>query len=669
MIRFNETICRDLNTSAKREWLETNGLGGFASSTISGINTRRYHGLLVAATKPPVGRMVLLSKVEETLIINGRRHELSANRYPGVVHPQGYQYLKEFRQDPFPVFVYQVEDVELEKSVFLVHGENTTVVQYAVRGTGDAPCTLELRPLIAFRDYHNTTHANEALNPAYETGPGSLKFTPYAGLPPLFLAHDDAAIRPTGDWYRSFEYDVERDRGLDFQEDLFNPCALVLDLNRNARPAWIASTEAHSSSTADSLRDREIKRRQALFESAPMDDPFVRSLVLAADQFIVQRGQESTVIAGYHWFSDWGRDTMIALPGLALATNRPDVARSILLSFALHVDRGMLPNRFPDAGEAPEYNTVDATLWFFEAVRAFVEKTGDYEFIRKSLYPVLADIVSWHERGTRYGIRVDADGLLCAGEPGVQLTWMDAKIGDWVVTPRQGKPVEIQALWYNALRIMEDLAEAYGYDSDRGRYADMAERTRTAFASLFWNESQGCLFDVVDGEYRDGAIRPNQIFAVSLIHQMLSPEQARSVVSVVQRELRTPYGLRSLAPSDPAYRGRYDGDPHSRDSAYHQGTVWPWLLGPFLRAYLQANNHSQTARVQAEQWLAALKAYVESSGVGQVPEVFDGDAPHRAGGCMAQAWSIAELLHTHVEHICSRPRSRPKRTQAVAASI
>jgi predicted glycogen debranching enzyme len=669
MIRFNETICRDLNTSAKREWLETNGLGGFASSTISGINTRRYHGLLVAATKPPVGRMVLLSKVEETLIINGRRHELSANRYPGVVHPQGYQYLKEFRQDPFPVFVYQVEDVELEKSVFLVHGENTTVVQYAVRGTGDAPCTLELRPLIAFRDYHNTTHANEALNPACETGPGSLKFTPYAGLPPLFLAHDDAAIRPTGDWYRSFEYDVERDRGLDFQEDLFNPCALVLDLNRNARPAWIASTEAHSSSTADSLRDREIKRRQALFESAPVDDPFVRSLVLAADQFIVQRGQESTVIAGYHWFSDWGRDTMIALPGLALATNRPDVARSILLSFALHVDRGMLPNRFPDAGEAPEYNTVDATLWFFEAVRAFVEKTGDYEFIRKSLYPVLADIVSWHERGTRYGIRVDADGLLCAGEPGVQLTWMDAKIGDWVVTPRQGKPVEIQALWYNALRIMEDLAEAYGYDSDRGRYADMAERTRTAFASLFWNESQGCLFDVVDGEYRDGAIRPNQIFAVSLIHQMLSPEQARSVVSVVQRELRTPYGLRSLAPSDPAYRGRYDGDPHSRDSAYHQGTVWPWLLGPFLRAYLQANNHSQTARVQAEQWLAALKAYVESSGVGQVPEVFDGDAPHRAGGCMAQAWSIAELLHTHVEHICSRPRSRPKRTQAVAASI
>ena len=668
MIRFDETTCRDLNALAKREWLETNGLGGFASSTVSGINKRRYHGLLVAATKPPIGRMVLLSKVEETLIIDGRRHALSANRYPGVVHPQGYQYLKEFRQDHFPVFVYQVEDVELERSIFMVHGENTTVVQYVVRDVSAAKCSLELRPLIAFRDYHNTTHANDALNPVYETAPGSVKFTPYPGLPALYLAHDDAEIRPGGNWYRNFEYDVERERGLDFQEDLFNPCVLVFDLNRNARPAWIASTEPRSS-TADSLREREIQRRRALFERAPVDDGFVRSLVLAADQFIVQRGKENTVIAGYHWFSDWGRDTMIALPGLALATNRPNVARGILQAFAMHVDRGMLPNRFPDAGEAPEYNTVDATLWFFEAVSALVEKTGDYEFVRQSLYPVLADVISWHERGTRYGIHVDADGLLCAGEPGVQLTWMDAKIGDWVVTPRHGKPVEIQALWHNAVRVMEGLAEKYGYDSDRIRYAEMAERAQDAFAQLFWNESRGCLFDVVDGEHRDSAIRPNQIFAVSLTHQMLSPEQARSVVSVVQQQLLTPYGLRSLALSDPAYRGRYEGDPYSRDSAYHQGTVWPWLLGPFLRSYLRVNNHSQTARSQAKRWLADLKGYLEGEGVGQIPEVFDGDPPHRAGGCMAQAWSVAELLRTYVDDICNRrPRSRPNRTRAVAAS-
>jgi len=555
--------------------------------------------------------------------------------------------------------------VKLEKSIFLVHGENTTVVQYAVRGSGAAQCSLELRPLIAFRDYHNTTHANEALRPAYEAAPGSLKFTPYAGLPSLFLAHDDAEIRASGDWYRNFEYDLERDRGLDFQEDLFNPCVLVFDLNRNARPAWIASTEERSSSTADSLREREMERRQALCESAPVDDDFVRSLVVAADQFLVQRGNGSTVIAGYHWFSDWGRDTMIALPGLTLATNRPEVARQILQAFAMHVDRGMLPNRFPDAGEAPEYNTVDAALWFFEAVSALVEKTGDYEFVRESLYPVLAEIISWHERGTRYGIRVDSDGLLRAGEPGVQLTWMDAKVGDWVVTPRQGKPVEIQALWYNALRVMEDLAGKYGHDSDRDRYAEMADRARSAFAPLFWNESQGCLFDVADGAHRDSAIRPNQILAVSLTHQMLPMDRARSVVQVAERQLLTPYGLRSLAPTDPAYRGRYEGDPHSRDSAYHQGTVWPWLIGPFVRAYLRVNDHSQAARKQAELWLLGLRTFMGDEGCGQIPEVFDGNAPHRAGGCMAQAWSVAELLRVCVKDIHDRPHFRPIQTRAL----
>jgi len=651
VIRFDETVCRDLNVSARREWLETNGLGGFASATVSGINTRRYHGLLVVATKPPVGRMVLLSKVEETLIIDGRRYELSANRYPGVVHPQGYRYLKEFRQDPFPVFVYQVEDLELEKSIFMVHGENSTVVQYAVRPRSARACALELAPLIAFRDYHNTTHVNDALNPAYGAASGSVKFTPYPGLPPLYLCHGEAEIKPGGNWYRNFEYDVERERGLEFQEDLFNPCVLVFDLNRQARPALIASTEGRFSAMADSLREREIERRRTLFEGAG-DDRFVRALSVAADQFIVQRGGQRTVIAGYHWFSDWGRDTMIALPGLALAANRPDVACSILLAFAAHVDRGMLPNRFPDAGETPEYNTVDATLWFFEAVRALVEKTAEFEFVRQNLYPVLADIICWHERGTRYGIRVDADGLLSTGQSGIQLTWMDAKIGDWVVTPRRGKPVEIQALWYNALRVMEDLAEKYGYDSDRIRYAEMAERAREAFAPLFWNESEGCLFDAVDGDHHDCSIRPNQIFAVSLAYQMLSSEQARSVVHVVEQRLLTPYGLRSLAPGDREYRGRYEGDPYSRDSAYHQGTVWPWLLGPFIRAYLRVNGCTRAARAQAKQWMGELHRYLEDEGMGQLPEVFDGDAPHRAGGCLAQAWSVAELLRVWVEDLC-----------------
>ena len=635
---FDQSVCRDLELAGRREWLEANGIGGFASSTITGMNTRRYHGLLTAATRPPVGRMVLLSKLEETLVADGRRIDLSCNRYPGAIHPQGHLYLKQFRQDPFPVFVYEIDGIQIEKSVFMVHGENTTVVQYAA----SAPCALELRPLIAFRDYHATTHENGAIDPSIEIEPGLVTCAPYRGLPKLRLAHTTGEARQTGDWYRNFEYEAERQRGLDYREDLFNPMVLRLDLQDSPRAAVIASTELHFAAEAEGLRSAEIARRTAIRDAAPVDDPFVRTLVEAADQFIVRRGGHSTVIAGYHWFSDWGRDTMIALPGLTLATGRYDDARNILLAFAASADRGMLPNRFPDAGEAPEYNTVDATLWFFEAVRAFAVYTGDYGFLRDQLYDVLAGIVAWHERGTRYGIRVADDGLLEAGEPGAQLTWMDAKVGDWVVTPRHGKPVEIQALWYNALRVMEDLARRFGRDADCAHYQGMASRARTSFAGLFWNDAAGCLFDVVNGEARDGSIRPNQVLAVSLFHTMLAPEQAKSVVAVVERHLLTPYGLRSLAPSDPQYRGRFEGDPASRDSAYHQGTVWPWLMGPFLSAYLNVNGR------WAAEWLAEFRRFVQDEGLGQIPEVFDGDAPHRPGGCIAQAWSVAELLRCTV---------------------
>jgi predicted glycogen debranching enzyme len=358
----------------------------------------------------------------------------------------------------------------------------------------------------------------------------------------------------------------------------------------------------------------------------------------AADQFLVRRGDRRSVIAGYHWFSDWGRDTMIALPGLTLATGRPEIARDILEEFAAHVDRGMLPNRFPDAGEVPEYNTADATLWFFEAVRAWVAHTGEHDFARRKLYPVMADIIAWHERGTRYGIRVDSDGLLLAGEPGVQLTWMDAKSGDWVVTPRSGKPVEIQALWYNALRVIEHAVP------EGAHYRELADRAQRSFLPLFWNERFGCLYDVVDGNVRDASIRPNQLLAASLFHKLLPPEKARSMLGVVERHLLTPYGLRSLAPGDPHYRGRYEGDSRSRDGAYHQGTVWPWLIGPFAGAYLEACGRSSEAIGKVQQWLAPLRRYMEDEGVGQIPEVFDGDAPHRAGGCIAQAWSVAEVL-------------------------
>jgi predicted glycogen debranching enzyme len=655
MIQFDEDICNNLDSALSREWLETNGLGGFAASTIVGLNTRRYHGLLVAATKPPVGRLVLLSKLEETLVVDGRAFDLSANRYPGVVHPQGFRYLKQFRLDPFPVFTYEVEGVEIEKRVFMVHAENTTVVQYEMKAgrSADGPkeCRLEIRPLIAFRDYHSTTHENGAINPGVEQQPWLASVTPYSGLPSLHVAHNACELHVTGAWYRQFEYEVERERGLDFTEDLFNPFLLKFDLSLNPQCSLIASTEQHDVAHVDALRESEIHRRRDAKRSAPIDDGFAQNLAAAADQFIVARGDQKTVIAGYHWFSDWGRDTMIALPGLTLPTGKHDIARSILRTFARHVNQGMLPNRFPDEGETPEYNTVDATLWFFEAARQYLNYTGDLEFLRSELYEVFAGIISWHLRGTRYGIKVGDDGLLSSGEPGVQLTWMDAKVNDWVVTPRHGKPVEIQALWYNALRIMEDLARRFCDEADWASYRKLAADARSSFNRLFWNEHAGCLYDVVDGSIPDASIRPNQIIAVSLTHSMLSPERASAVVNKVKEVLLTPYGLRTLSPEDPQYRGLYSGGPLERDGAYHQGTVWPWLMGPFITAYVKVNQGSDAARKQAAEWLTSLQAHLAEAGLGQGSEIFDGDAPHRPCGCVAQAWSVGEILRAYVEDV------------------
>ncbi len=653
MIRFGQDVCGNLEAALRREWLETNGLGGFASSTINGLNTRRYHGLLVAATKPPVGRFVLLSKFEETLSLDGRKFDLSVNRYPGVIHPQGFQFLIGCRLDPFPIFTYEVDGIQIEKTVFMVQGENTTIIQYQITSNAALPerIELQLRPLIAFRDYHSLTHENGSLDRTVETKPGVASMSPYADLPALHLAHDAVEVEKSGNWYHNFEYDAERERGLDFVEDLFNPCVLHFDLRAKAHAAIIASTEPRDIAQVNEYRRSEISRRRANVVRSPVEDDFVKALTAATDQYIAARGDQKTVVAGYHWFSDWGRDTMIALPGLTLPTKRYDVARSILRTFAQHVDRGMLPNRFPDAGETPEYNTVDATLWFFEAIRAYLAYTDDLEFVRGNLYGILTDIISWHVRGTRYGIKVDPSGLLNSGEPGVQLTWMDAKVGDWVVTPRRGKAVEIQALWYNALCMMEDLAQKLGDNKGRKRFSSMAALTKWSFNRLLWNEKGGYLYDVVNGGSPDASIRPNQIFAVSLPHIMLSPERARAVVEAAQQHLLTPYGLRSLAPSDPQYRGRYNGGPESRDGAYHQGTVWPWLMGPFVTAYIKVNGSSEPARRQAEIWLSGIKDHLADAGLSHISEIFEGDPPHRPCGCIAQAWSVAELLRATVEEI------------------
>ncbi len=655
MIEIDQESCRNLETALSGEWLETNGIGGFSSSTITGLNTRRYHGLLTAATKPPVGRLVLLSKLEETLIIDGRRYELSANQYPGVVHPEGFKYQTGFRLDPFPVFTYEVEGVRLEKRVFMVQGENTTVVQYEVpppEGRTAVPIVLEVRPLIAFRDYHSTTHENGALNSNVETLDGLTTVKPYSDLPALYFAHDTAQIDVNGFWYRNLQYAVEQERGLDFAEDLFSPCAFTFDLNASAKISIIASTERRDIAKADAYRKTQLERRELLNGNAAPDEAnlLVNALTAAADQFIVARERCKTVIAGYPWFADWGRDTMIALPGLTLATGHSEIAKSILAEFAAHVDQGMLPNRFPDAGETPEYNTVDATLWFFEAIRALVQYTDDYDFVRSTLYSVLTDIIDWHVKGTRYNIHVDSDGLLFSGEPGVQLTWMDAKVSHWVVTPRTGKAVEIQALWYNALRVMEGLAEKFGDKANQKQYTTIAESARKSFNQQFWNEQTGCLYDVVNGDERDASIRPNQVLAISLANSMVSKTSAKSILRVVERELLTPRGLRTLSPNDSRYIGRYEGDPRSRDGSYHQGTVWPWLMGSYITAYAKTFDE-KAGREFATEWLNNFEGHLTEACLGQVSEIFDGDAPHTPRGCVAQAWSVAELLRVAVENI------------------
>ena len=620
--------------AAQREWLETNGLGGFASGAVAGHHTRRYHGLLVAALRPPGDRMLLLSKVEETLVLDGLRHELGVNEFPGVVHPRGYELLQRFTADPFPTWHYRIGEAELRKQVFLVDGQNTVVIRYA--WNGPARAQLEVRPLTAFRDYHSLGKENAQYRNAVATpGANVLELKPYEGQPALYFGHNAASVAPTGYWYRDFEYATERERGLDYREDLHQPFVLQYEIGQTAR--LIVSTEPHSAAQAESLEASERARRAA------MADPLQR----AAAQFFAVRAGGATVVAGYPWFTDWGRDTMIALPGLMRITRRHDAAKEILAGFARFASQGTLPNWFPENGQQAEYNTIDAALWFFEATQAYLDATGDALFIQREIYPVLRSIVRWHLRGTRYNIHVEEDGLVTGGGEGVQLTWMDAKIGDWVVTPRTGKAVEIQALWYNALRILQNLASQFDDPVTRIRCAELADWMVRHFEPLFWNRELDCLYDVVDGEHYDASVRPNQVLAASLTHPLLTGERARQMLHVVEQELLTSMGLRSLSPRDLRYRPNYEGGVRQRDSAYHQGTVWPWLIEPFVKAHLRAYGHSAEARAQVATWLAPLEAHLAEHG--QLPEIADGDAPHTPRGCPAQAWSVAALAMCRAE--------------------
>lgn len=655
-IGFGREICGNLESAEAREWLVTNGIGGYASGTLAGALTRRYHGLLVAALKPPLGRTLLLTKVDETALYDGRSYPLYTNRWAdGSVDPHGYRQIEQFHlEGTIPVWRFACADALLEKRVWMQPGENTTYIYYRLHRS-TRPLSLTIQALVNYRDYHGSTRGG-GWQMNVEPVQDGISVTAFPSAQTLYLLASGAEASLAHDWYFGFDLPVERFRGLDYHEDHLHAATFRITLESGGGFTLVASTERNAhpdgEETLKSCNNREqelVRRWKATRPVKKTVSPdWVNHLVLAADQFIVSRPLAdepggNTIIAGYHWFGDWGRDTMISLPGLTLSTGRPEIASSILRTFARYTDQGMLPNRFPDAGEAPEYNTVDATLWYFEAVRAYHTATLDDDLLRE-LFPVLRDTVDWHIKGTRYHIRLDSvDGLLFAGEPGVQLTWMDAKVGDWVVTPRIGKPVEINALWYNALRAMAGFAKRLGKPS--GEYEKMADRTLTGF-SRFWNDTAGYCYDVLDGpDGHDASLRPNQIIAVSLPESPLTPAQQRGVVDACARSLLTSHGLRSLAPDHPQYQGHYGGNPRSRDSVYHQGTVWGWLIGPFALAHLRVYKDPEKAR----EFLEPMADHLTAHGVGTMSEIFDGDPPFTPRGCIAQAWTVAEALRAWVE--------------------
>ncbi len=674
MIGFGREVCGNLALSAGREWLVTNGIGGYASGTVAGLLTRRYHGLLIAALKPPLGRTLLLTKLDETATYADHAYPLFANRWavpiPALRHergrgwngvePIGFYNLERFHlEGATPVWTFACADASLEKRVWMQPGANTTYIRYDLR-RATAPLNLSIKAIVNYRDHHSNTYAGEWQMRVEPLAHG-LRVTAFDGAVPLYLLcpelrpepdeglgeglSDSAEAAPQHEWYQDYFLSVERCRGLDALDDNLHVGLFQATLHPGESLTLVASTEATPDlDGASAYAEREAYEQRLVSQSGHADGPaWIQHLVLAADQFIVRRALPDepngrTIIAGYPWFGDWGRDTMISLPGLTLATGRHDVAARILRTFARFVNQGMLPNHFPEVGVEPEYNTADATLWYFEAIRAYYAATGDDDLLQE-LFPVLQEIVQWHQRGTRYNIHVDpADGLLYAGETGVQLTWMDAKVNDWVVTPRIGKPVEINALWYNALCCMADFARHLGEPSER--YDTLAEQVRAGFGR-FWNESSGYCYDVLDGPGgNETSLRPNQLFAVSLPHSPLTEQQQRAVVEACAHHLLTSHGLRSLAPDDPAYVGQYDGEQRQRDGAYHQGAVWSWLIGPFISAYLRVYGDHELAR----SFLQSFIHHLDDHGVGSTSEIFDGDPPFTPRGCIAQAWSVAEVL-------------------------
>lgn len=642
----------DLNPviGAGKEWLLTNGLGGFASSTIIGENTRRYHGLLLVSLDPPVDRRLLVAKLDEDLYVNKVRYVLGTNRVRNGYAQEGYRYLLNFQRHPFPTYIYQIDGIFLIKTIIMIHGENTTVVHYRVINPFQKKLSLYIFPLVNCRDYHHITQENDWPFHQEFISNRQVEIAPYSGAPHVYMATDHAEYVQSPSWYKGMYYYMEEYRGLPCFEDHFIPGYFTLHSQTSEEFSITFSTSEIAGFDYEHLEKKERERRNALLELAGHSDDFVQKLVLAADDFIVERAStgKKSIIAGYPWFNDWGRDAMIAFPGLTLCTRRFQDAREILATFSAYTKEGLVPNMFTGPGEEPLYNTVDASLWYFYAIQKYLAYTKDYPFIKEHLWETMRDVIHYYKIGTRYGIAMDDDGLIIAGTPGLQLTWMDAKVGDWVVTPRQGKPVEINALWYNALMFMSELT---GIFDKKDEYSELAEQVRQNFLLLFWNEEKQCLYDVVDGAEKDGCVRPNQIIAVSLPYSALPQKLAQAVVERVFDELYAVYGFRSLSPQEQQFQGHYGGDQYYRDGAYHQGTAWSWLLGHFVTAYRKAFNYSPESLLTVRLLLAPMRDHLRDHGIGTISEIFDGEYPFTPRGCFAQAWGVAEVLRCYLEDV------------------
>ena len=672
-ITFNQRALSNFEEAIQKEWLITNGLGGYASSTVLGINTRKYHGLLVAALHPPGDRTVCLSKLDEDILLGSEVYKLGSNEFKDVIYPQGYKLIKQFSISPFPTYIYGLNGIEVSKTIFMPKGKNAVSAIYKISNNSGAGAKFTIYPLLTCRYFHSVVDRWK--------NPQDITLKPSSREVQLTFNSQEATVtcritegefKEKVNWIERMHYRDEASRGESSTDDCFQPGSFEVnipaDMEREFALTTVANHESHqnkeildsygtSISQVKEAFARELKQRSGLLVNfyslnpkVPMTD-WLNWILLAADSFMVENANgRKSVIAGYFWFEPWGRDTFISLPGLMLVTGRFRDARDLLENFIGYCKGGLIPNFITDKSGEPVYNTVDGTLWFVNAVLQYLKYTGDYKFVKEKLWENLKTVIHYHEKGTLFGIRLDSDGLIMHGS---RLTWMDAVVDGDEFTPRTGKAVEIQALWYNALKTMEMLANRFEEPALAEKYLLMADKTRASFNEKYWNQEKGCLFDVLEASGVDASLRPNQIFAASLDFTMLNRDKSEQVVDVVHRDLVTPYGLRTLGLDDPKFQGKCFGDRRSRDNAYHNGTIWPWLLGPFITAYLKVKGQETAMRDFAlENFVLPLfTVSIHQAGLGTVSEIFDCDTPNTPRGCIAQAWSVAEPLRAYVEDV------------------